>query len=145
MIKKKEKFMIGIDPDVDKSGVAFLNGDQLQLDNLTFFQLFDYFKEMKDKYPMIEVYVECGYLNASNWHKKVNASASINSKIGERTGANFETAKKIVEMCEYLKIAHHKIKPTKSKISNDYFKQITGYTGKTNQEQRDAFMLIFGR
>jgi len=145
MIKKKEKFIVGIDPDVDKSGVAFLSGNQLQLDNLTFFQLFDYFNEMKKKYPGLEVYVECGFLNKSNWHKKSDRSAAFNSKIGEHTGANFETAKKIVEMCEYLKITHYKIKPTKSKITNDYFKSITGYTGKTNQEQRDAFMLIFGR
>lgn len=145
MIDPKEKYFIGIDPDVDKSGVAFLNKNQLQLDNLTFFQLFDYFKIMKEKYPNVEVYVECGFLNKSNWHKKGDKSAAFNSKIGEYTGANFETAKKIVEMCVYLKITHYKIKPTRSKITNDYFKKITGYDGRTNQEQRDAFMLIYGR
>lgn len=145
MIKKKEKYLIGIDPDVDKSGVAFLSGNQLQLDNLTFFQLFDYFVEMKKQYPDLEVFVECGFLNKSNWHRKNDQSAAFNAKIGSYTGANFETAKKIVEMCEYLKITHYKIKPTASKITNSYFKQITGYTGQTNQEQRDAFMLIFGR
>ena len=145
MSKLKEKFMIGIDPDVDKSGVAFLNGNELKLDNLTFFQLFDYLKDMKEIYKGLIVYVECGFLNKSNWHKKSDKSAAFNSKIGEFTGANFETAKKIVEMCEYLKISHIKIKPTRSKISNDSFKQITGYTGRTNQEQRDAFMLIYGR
>ncbi|URM37177.1 hypothetical protein [Flavobacterium anhuiense] len=140
-----ERYLIGIDPDVDKSGVAFLTGNQLQLDNLTFFQLFDYFIEKKKSHPGLEVYIECGFLNKSNWHRKNDKSAAFNAKIGSYTGANFEVAKKIIEMCEYLKIKHHKIKPTASKITNKYFKQITGYTGQTNQEQRDAFMLIFGR
>lgn len=141
----KNKLLIGIDPDVDKSGVAFLNGNQLELDNKTFFELFDYFKLMKEQHPSIEVYIECGFLNKSNWHSKAAKSAAFNAKIGEFTGANFETAKKIVEMCEYLKITHYKIQPKRSKIDNDYFKILTGYTGRTNQEQRDAFMLIYGR
>jgi hypothetical protein len=141
----KEKILIGIDPDVDKSGIAFLNGNHLELNNLTFFELFDYFRQIKEKYENPIIYVECGFLNKSNWHKKAGKSAAFNAKIGEYTGANFETAKKIVEMCIYLKITHYKIKPTKSKVSNDYFKMVTGYKGQTNQEQRDAFMLIYGR
>ncbi|EJL66278.1 hypothetical protein [Flavobacterium sp. CF136] len=145
MKQPKEKFLVGIDPDVDKSGVAFLNGNQLKLDNLAFFQLFDYFKELKELHPDLEVYVELGSLNKSNWHSKTDKSSKWNSNIGAALGRNFETANKIVEMCEYLKITHHKIQPKKSKITNDYFKKLTGYDGRTNQEQRDAFMLIFGR
>lgn len=145
MLEKKEKTLIGIDPDVDKSGVAFLKGNQLELDNLNFFQLLDYFKIRKEAFPDLEIYIECGFLNKSNWHKSAGKSAAFNAKIGEHTGANFETAKKIVEMCEYLEIKYHKIQPRRSKIDNDYFKKLTGYTGRTNQEQRDAFMLIYGR
>lgn len=140
-----KKILIGIDPDVDKSGVAFLQGDQLKLQNLTFFELFDLLSFYKEKEVKPTVYVECGFLNKSNWHKKNAYSAAMNSKIGERTGANFETAKKIVEMCVYLKLPHVQIKPTAKKISNDYFKSITGIQTRTNQEQRDAFMLVFGR
>ena len=91
------------------------------------------------------VYVECGFLNKSNWHKKAGKSAAFNAKIGEYTGANFETAKKICEMCEYLNIPHVKVKPTASKKDSEFFKKLTGITTRTNQEQRDAFMLIYGR
>ena len=140
-----EKVLIGIDPDVDKSGIAYINGHDLELNNLTFFELFDYFKQLKEKFENPIVYIECGFLNKSNWHSKALGSAGMNAKIGERTGANFETAKKIVEMCIYLKITHHQIKPTKSKITNSYFQSITGLKAITNQEQRDAFMLIYGR
>lgn len=134
--------LIGIDPDVDKSGVAFKNGKLFELSNLSFFQLFDFLSFYKEREEKPTIYIECGYLNASNWHKKVNASASVNSKIGERTGANFETAKKIVEMCEYLGLEHVKVKPTRSKVNAEFFKQVTGFTQRTNQEQRDAYMLI---
>ena len=137
--------LIGIDPDVDKSGIAFINGTTLTLENLTFFELFDMLKFYKEKEVKPVVYVECGFLNKSNWHKNSGKSAAFNAKIGEYTGANFETAKKICEMCDYLNIPHIKIKPTQSKTSSDYFKKLTGAKFKTNQEQRDAYMLIHGR
>ena len=48
-------------------------------------------------------------------------------------------------MCEYLGIEHVKIKTTKSKVNAEFFRQITKIETRTNQEQRDAFMLIHGR
>jgi hypothetical protein len=139
------KILIGIDPDVDKSGFARIEGNQLKLDNLSFFDLYEELKSYKELGIKPVVYVECGFLNKSNFHKKSGMSAALNAKIGERTGANFETAKKIVEMCEYLKMPYVKIQPKSSKITNDYFKKITGINTRTNQEQRDAMMLIWGR
>ena len=61
----KDKFLIGIDPDVDKSGVAIIDGNNVTIDNLTFFQLFDYLKFYKEKERKPTVYVECGFLNKS--------------------------------------------------------------------------------
>jgi hypothetical protein len=139
------KILIGIDPDVEKSGVAFLTENKLKLQNLTFFELFEMLKFYKEKENKPIVYVECGYLNKSNWHSKTGKSAAFNAKIGEHTGANFETAKKIVEMCVYLGLPHFQIKPTRSKSDSDLFKQATGLKIRTNQEQRDAYFLIHGR
>lgn len=139
------KILIGIDPDTKLSGYARIQGDQLKLDNLSFFDLFEELKFYKEREIKPTIYVECGFMNKSNFHKKAGMSAALNAKIGERTGANFETAKKIVEMCEYLKLPYVKIQPKASKITNDYFKKITGINTRTNQEQRDAMMLIWGR
>lgn len=141
----KQKILIGIDPDTEKSGVATKIGRELILQNLTFFQLFEMLLFYETEEPKPIIYIECGFLNQSNWHKKTNSSASINAKIGERTGANFEVAKKICEMCEYLGLEYMKVKPTRSKVNADFFKQITGIEKRTNQEQRDAFMLIFNK
>ena len=73
------------------------------------------------------------------------ASTAFNGKISERVGANHETAKKICEMCEDLGIEYTQVKPTRSKLKSEEFAKLTKIKAKTNQEQRDAFMLVFGR
>lgn len=141
------KIFIGLDPDTDKSGFSIINGTDYELDTLPFFDIFKRFKELILVHgkESITVYIECGFLNKSNWHKKVNQSASANAKIGERTGANFEVAKKLCEMCEYLGLKYIQVRPTRRKLEAATFKAITKITKRTNQEERDAFMLVFGR
>lgn len=139
----KEKILIGIDPDTEKSGVA-VKSIELELYNMSFFELYDFLTNFKKETENIKVYIECGFLNGGNRHKVSSGSLSLNSKIGERIGANHEVAKKICEMCSHLEIEFIQVRPTKSKSSSDYFKKITGYTKRTNQEQRDACLLIWG-
>lgn len=136
------KTVIGIDPDTHSSGVAIKHKDGFSLHNWTFFELFDYLRENKES--IVLVVVEAGWLNKSNWHQQEKGSASLNAKIGQRTGANHEVGKKIVEMLEYLKLPYRTIRPTQQKVNATLFKMITKYKGKTNQEQRDAMMLILG-
>ena len=133
---------IGIDGDCHNSGVAMKNGKVIELYNMTFFKLFDYlqtFQGSKD----VEVYVECGFLNKSNWHYKSDKSKEYNGVIAGRTHENFQVSKKICEMCDYLGLTYHKVKPTRSKVNAEFFKQITGYQGRTNAEMRDSLMLIW--
>ena len=138
---------VGIDPDVGKNGVAIKIKDEYQLLNLKFFDLLDKLNELKTTYKQEEivVYVECGFLNKSNWHKVSKGSASINAKIGNSTGRNHEVAYKIIEMCEYLNLKHFQVKPTARKLNKEQFQAITKINQRLNQEQRDACMLIFGR
>lgn len=137
----KYKIQIGIDPDVDKSGVAVKNKDGIVLMNLRFFDLFEYLKTTKILYGDMIVVIEGGWLNKSNWHKKQNGSAALNAKIGSHTGANHEAGRKIVEMCEYLEIKFRVVRPSKSKVNTQFFYKLTGIK-RSNQEQRDAYMLI---
>jgi len=138
------RILIGIDPDVDKNGVAYRNGSDLQLMNLRFFDLLEFFEKVKrekgEKEKLL-VIVESGWENKSNWHLKSKGSSRLNAKIGSKVGANHETGKKIVEMLEYLGIQYTLSRPTKSKINSDIFYKITGIK-KSNQEQRDSYMLI---
>lgn len=136
------RVLIGVDPDVKENGVAIKKGEQVELVNLSFFDLFDLLVGLKQE--NLFVIVEGGWLNESNWHKNEKGSAALNAKIGSHTGANHETGKKIVEMLVYLKIKHVVVKPTKTKVKAHFFKAITKITQRTNQEMRDAYMLIHG-
>jgi hypothetical protein len=140
-----EKLIIGIDPDTDKSGVALLwkPAGNLDLRNLRFFQLYDFLEGMAQSVE--KVVIEAGWLNKSNWHVKTGDRAAYAGQIGQRTGANHETGRKIVEMCEYLSLKVELVKPTKSKVDADLFRRLSKYERRTNQEQRDAAMLVLGR
>lgn len=139
------KMLIGIDPDVDKSGVAIMESGKLTLKNLTMFELFDELTFIKSLDVNVKIYIEAGWLNKTNWHTSGKMNIATVAQIGARTGANHETGRKIAEMCEYLKIDYELVRPTQSKVKAIFFKQLTKYQGRTNQEQRDAAMLIWGR
>lgn len=137
---------IGVDPDISKSGVCLYDPStkDMSLNNLAFFDLLEYLKDKKQKHENILVVIEAGWLNKGNWHIKKGYSANYNATIGGKTYANHEVGKKIVEMCNYLKISCSLVKPKKSKLNSESFKNITKYQKRTNQEQRDAAMLVFG-
>jgi len=144
----KPNIYIGIDPDTAKSGVAIWSKQNkfLELSNMKFFDLFAQLLFMRRLYnEEVLVIVDAGWLNKSNFHASNKFNKSVNSIIGERTGANHEVGKKIVEMCEYLGLKYELHKPTKSKVNAETFAKITGVKGRTNQEQRDAGLLVYGK
>lgn len=147
------KNIIAIDPDVSKSGIAFLEVEtrKLELSNLTFFQIFDYLKAcknlIKSKDDLI-VLIEAGWLNRkSNFH---NTDGLSGEYISKQVGLNHEVGIKLIEMCEYLKIPSEPIKPLlkcwlgkNKKITHEEFQQITGIIGSTNQDERDAGLIAW--
>jgi hypothetical protein len=139
-----KKLYIGIDPDTNKSGVAYWYKDtkKIELETLEFFKLYDVLKSLKIRYN-IYVVIDAGWLNKTNFHV-TGTNKKVNGKIGERVGANHEVGKKIAEMCISLGIQYSLHKPTKTKVNKEIFEKITGYKGRTNQEVRDAGMLVFG-
>jgi len=143
------KLTIGIDPDVEKSGVAVKYTDgRWEFSNLGFFQLFDYLQT--DKANIKEVVVEAGWLIKHNWHARKAGSAAINANIGNDAGRNHEVGRKIVEMCTYLELPCVLRKPLKKiwkgpdgKITHDEFVKVFELALKrSNQEMRDAALLI---
>lgn len=145
--KRKGVTYIGIDPDKDKNGVALYRSDTEVLERLlalTFFELFDYLKMLKETEPALSVVIEAGWQNNGNWHTKRTDSAAKAAKIGKYVGGNHEVGQKIVEMCEYLHIQYRLVTPKRRKTNAEEFTRITKWVGRTNQEQRDAALLVFG-
>jgi hypothetical protein len=148
--------IIAIDPDVTKSGVAFLDPTDRKLEvmALTFPQLIDYLlfakkKSDESKEPFI-VIVEAGWLNHSNWHTNKHDNIRTASMKGTAVGRNHEIGRKIIEVCEYHGIdvlpvrPLHKIwKGVGGKITQEELTQITGIIGRTNQDGRDAALLAW--
>jgi hypothetical protein len=139
-----KKIIIGIDPDTDKSGVAALliGTKQLELETMKFFDLFKYLALHKDNIK--EVVVEAGWLNKkSNFHINPRQTKEAGERISKNVGANHETGRKIVEMCDFIKIPFRLYVPRSAKTTPEYFEKLTGIKTR-NQEKIDAAMLVLG-
>lgn len=134
--------IIGIDPDLEKSGVAIL-GQSLELKNLTFSETVELFRTHQDEIK--KVVVEAGWQNKkSNTHGRIGQSKIVGERIAKNVGENHATGKLLVEMARSLGLPVVEVKPTRTKLKAEDFNRITGWQGRTNQEQRDAGMLIWG-
>lgn len=144
-------YIIGIDPDTKKSGVAFLNRrfKNLSIVSLAFFELYDYFLDCKKNYrDEFIVLIEGGWLvEKSNFHGQQGSRAQ---KIAKNVGSNHEVGRKIVEMCEYLEIPYKVVRPLTKiwagefrKITHEELAYFTGIKQRTNQEERDAALICW--
>lgn len=137
--------IIGIDPDIDKSGVAVKEDGEYTLYSLSFWDLFEFLSQCRPKL----VVIEGGWLNAKS-NFRFAKSTSIASRMGKNVGENHSVGKKIVEMCKYLEIDHKVVKPLQKvwkgkdgKITHsEVVKHFKINKKKTNQEERDALLLI---
>ena len=150
----KYQTIIGIDPDVHKSGVAFLDTrtKQLEISTLEFYQLIKYIEWAHDRSiennQSLIVIIEAGWLNSkSNFHGETGARAQ---RIAKNVGANHQTGKHIVDMCEGIGVDVVLQKPLNKgwkgrdgKITHEELAYFTGITGKTSQDGRDAGLIAW--
>lgn len=145
------KYIIAIDPDVDKSGVARLDKQTRQLHcmALSFPELLDYIHAMASD-PGGLVVIEAGWLNKAHWHLIASDTKAIAAAKGNHTGRNHEVGRKIAEMCNHWGVRHELCRPLKKiwkgagrKITHQELAAFTGITNRTNQEQRDAALIAW--
>lgn len=154
-------FIIGIDPDVDRSGVCFLNmiDREMTVDSLTFLDILDKLMragKLNEAFPeecrrRFCVVVEASWKQTHNWHTARGESAAIAAKKGYAVGRNHEVGHKIVEMCEMLGIECVEHAPLKKcwkgkdrKITHSEISQfIPGFPKRSNHEERDAALLAW--
>lgn len=154
--KQQAKFVIGIDPDVEKNGVAIVERatKKLEATTLTFAQLIDYLQWCKAREEeqdcVVIVYIEAGWLNQGNWHTRWGESIRQSAAKGRSQGRNEQVSRLIGEMCEHIGLPFHFVKPytkcwhgTDRKIMHEELASFTGITGRTNQEARDAALIAW--
>jgi hypothetical protein len=135
--------IIGIDPDISKNGIAWIyDANQLDISNMSFVDVMTFIQLNK---PIIKcVYLEAGWLNKkANWHNARNVC--IAASIGRKVGENHATGKLLQQNIEAVGVKVELVKPTSKKLNQLEFQKLTKFPTRTNQEQRDAAMLIFGR
>lgn len=149
-----ERLIIGIDPDIDKNGVCFLNPKERKVGVTTasFSLLMMYLgNQAKDKDTETTVVVEASWMhNKTNWHLSPKDTKRIIAAKGYSVGQNHQTGKLICEMARAygLKVVEHipLVKCWKGKdrkITDAEIKAFMPIKGRTNQESRDAALLAW--
>lgn len=155
----RKDIIVGIDPDVDKSGVAILDTktDEITLMSLSFIDIIALFRKFKDlqesENTSIQIYIEYSAATKHNWHlaaggeKKAVASAK-----GYHLGRNHQLEQCLYEYAkDYIGLDIVRQAPFKKcwegrdrKISHE---EIISFMPikktKTNQEERDAALLAW--
>lgn len=148
------KIIIGIDPDIDKSGVCVLDPKErhVQATVASFPDLVSYFeKQSKQSDIDTTVVVEAAWMhNKTNWHMTPKDSKRVAAAKGYSVGQNHQTGKLICEMARAygLKVVEHipLVKCWKGKdrkITDAEIKTFIPIQGRTNQESRDAALLAW--
>lgn len=143
LTKIMDKLLIGIDPDVQKSGFALWSPEHqtfLGLHDYSLFELFVKLQELHASHNLF-VYLEAGHLVKRFWQKKGHG-------VAKSVGANNEIGRQIQVFMEANHIPYVLLKPNGySKYDHRTFCNITGWPvkEKTNSEKRAAAMMVFGR
>lgn len=149
-----EKLIIGIDPDIDKNGVCFLD-PKTRKANATvasFPSLMKFFADQAQcKGIETTVVVEAAWMhNKTNWHMNPKDSRRVAAAKGYSVGQNHQTGRLICEMARAygLKVVEHipLVKCWKGKdrkITDAEIKAFIPIQGRTNQESRDAALLAW--
>lgn len=155
MMKNRPEIVIGIDPDVSKSGLACLDvtTKEVQVISNSFPQLLEYLQNIAGNYTLcgrVVVVVEASWLISTNWHTKREDSVRIAARKGKDAGRCHEVGRKIVECARYYglevveKLPLKKIwKGKDGKITDEEIKAFIRIEGRTNQEERDAALLAW--
>jgi hypothetical protein len=151
-IKNFKGLVIGIDPDLVKSGVAeVINGEIVRLHALAFPQLIDFAKlQYKTHNEQVTFIVEEVEADKTTYQRAGTNARQMN-KIAQNVGQVKGVKRVLVECLQHEGIPVILVKPLKgiykkkAKADAKFFNQLTGWTGSSNEDKRDAGLLaLFG-
>lgn len=160
----KRRLVIGIDPDVDASGLGFVNikpgRTAVEYCTCPLPLLIEYIKTLAEHNPeSIEIYIEAGWLNHGNWHINPKDNKQLAAAKGRQAGRNHQLGLDICAMLNHYNIPHTEVPPLLKcwkgrdrKITHGELDTIVrGINGvglprkRSNQEERDALLIAWVR
>lgn len=145
----EQRIIAAIDPDADKSGIAYIKDDSIHVESISFVDLMERFYEWGLRDEPAKIFVEAGWMNKSVFHYL--GSAKRGASIGVDVGRNHETGRKIAEMASrYYNFDVELVRPFRKcwqgkdgKITAEEISRLTGYNKRTNQDERDALLILY--
>lgn len=139
------RLVVGIDPDLVKSGVALArSGKLISLLAQPFPELLRLSRELvTDNAIFIVENVE----HDKTTYRRGKTNANQHARIAQNVGQVKGVARVMVECLQDMGADIHLVKPLtgpakrKAKDDAQYFNQITGWQGSSNQDKRDAGLL----
>lgn len=139
--------VIGIDPDLVRSGVAVVDdGEIAELLSLEFFTLVERFIMPLANNEEVLFIVEDVEANKPVFDRpKENRKKML--KIAQNVGQCKAVGRLIIQALEHYGCNYKKVKPIrgdvkrKAKEDAKYFNKFTGWTGGSNEDKRDAALL----
>lgn len=163
----RKGFVLGVDPDIEKSGLAICNlaTRTLEVGTYRFPELLDKIRELRketDQEDRFSVVVEAGWLNKGNWHVTESRNGKFSPQawaaaVGASKGENGAVGKLLLECLQHEGIEAVPQKPLRKcwhgpdrKITHaELVKECEIYRinfkdKRSNQEERDSALLALG-
>jgi hypothetical protein len=152
-MKPQTRYILGIDPDLEKSGIALLDrqrGEFLKVSAVSFVEMSLILRgDVPDK-DDITIVLEDSDLS-TNWHVNPRDNVHVAAAKGRSIGMCHATARHIKELAEYYRLQVVQMKPLRKcwkgpngKITHDECVQfMRNLPTRTNQEMRDAALLAW--
>ena len=141
--------IIGIDPDVYKSGVAMKHNGEVSVGRMKFFDLLEYLERFKGHSVLVRI--DAGWLNKpANFRKMIKDDKTgewvpmpdyIKERIASKVGRNEQVGRFIEEMCQHLGLQYQLVRPERAKWKPELFKAKTGIDTRS-EEEIDAGRLV---
>lgn len=134
--------VIGIDPDLDKNGVAIVTDGQVQeLNNLNFMELMKFCSTYHQQAVFVLEDVEH---NKPVFNRRLKPLQNL--KVAQNVGMVKGVARLIAQFLETGDYRFIKVRPLRGELkgakkNRAYFNQITGWSKSSNEDNRDAALL----
>lgn len=139
------KLIIGCDPDSEKSGFAFYVNDQLE--RLECLSLIDFYVDMRNLEMQfgsgnIELHIEnLNGISSNAFSVKSRDPLPVKLKKAEHVGKCKQVQIEIERIANHfgVKVVHHAVSSKwKDAAGKKQFEQVTGWTGRSNADNRSA-------